>query len=250
MPAVGRPALTSGNVPDLRGPAPARRTIGQMSRFSGIPADAVAFYAELVENNNRQWWAAHKERYESSVRAPLLALIDALAEEFGEAKLFRPHRDIRFSADKTPYKDAQAAVAQLEGGVGFYLNVGRRGLTTGGGQHHNASDQVARYRAAVADDAGGEELREIVNTLQDKEFEIGGDLLKTRPKGIPEDHPRLELLRHKSIFAWRDHGIPHWLGKPEVLERVRADWRAIRPLGTWLAVHVGPPDQPDGRVRR
>ena len=80
-----------------------------MSRPAGIPADAVAFYAELEANNTKDWWTANKERYERSVREPFAALTDALADEFGEARIFRPYRDVRFSADKTPYKTNAAA---------------------------------------------------------------------------------------------------------------------------------------------
>jgi uncharacterized protein (DUF2461 family) len=70
---------------------------------AGIPTDAVAFYAELeANNNNRAWWAANKERYERSVREPFSAMTDALADEFGEARVFRPYRDVRFSREPSP----------------------------------------------------------------------------------------------------------------------------------------------------
>lgn len=221
-----------------------------MSGFSGIPADAVTFYAELAGHNSRSWWAANKSRYEDSVRAPLLELTDALAEEFGPAKIFRPHRDVRFSPDKTPYKDRQGVIVELADGMGFYLQIGPEGLTTGGGYHHHASDQLSRYRAAVEVESSGSRLAQLVDALRVAGFEIGGDQLKTRPKGVPEDHPRLELLRHKSLVAWRDHGVPPWLSRPAVLEEVRADWRAIRPLGEWLASHVGPTHDQGRRFRR
>lgn len=221
-----------------------------MSGCPGIPADAAAFYAELADHNTREWWAANKERYETGVRGSILQLTDALAEEFGEAKVFRPHRDVRFSADKTPYKDRRGAIAQVAGGMGFYVQLGKEGLTTGGGYHHRASDQVARYRAAVDDDTTGPELHRLIDTLQDKGFQIGGDRLKSRPKGFAEDHPRVELLRHKSLMAWRDHGTPAWMSTPEVVDRVRDDWRDIRPLGEWLGAQVGPTEQEQRRLRR
>ena len=89
-----------------------------MSSSAGIPADAVAFYAELEANNTKDWWTANKERYEQSVREPIAALTDALADEFGEARIFRPYRDVRFSADKTPYKTEQGAIASAPGAPG------------------------------------------------------------------------------------------------------------------------------------
>ena len=220
-----------------------------MTGFSGIPADAVAFYAELEADNSREWFAANKERYERSVREPVVALTDALADEFGEVKVFRPYVDVRFRADKTPIKSEQGAVVQDAEGMGYYLQVSADGLMCGGGAVHQAPDQLARMRAAVDDDRTGSELAEIVDRLRRKGFEIGGDKLATRPRGFPENHPRIELLRHKSVIAWRQHGTPEWLGTPAALRKVRDDWRAIRPLAEWFSTHVGPSEVPASQRR-
>jgi uncharacterized protein (TIGR02453 family) len=226
-----------------------------MSRFAGIPADAVAFYAELEANTTREWFAAHKDRYERSVREPILALTEALEAEFGPARLFRPYVDVRFRTDKTPVKTEQAAVVEgghgsedTEGtggteGTGYYLQVSADGLVTGGGAMHHASDQIARLRAAVDDERSGAELAEVVKTLR-RRFEIGGETLKRAPRGVDPDHPRIELMRHKSIIAWRRHGTPAWLSTGSVVRHVRDDWRAIRPLADWFAEHVGPTTSP------
>jgi uncharacterized protein (TIGR02453 family) len=207
---------------------------------AGIPTDAVAFYAELeANNNNRAWWAANKERYERSVREPFSAMTDALADEFGEARVFRPYRDVRFSRDKSPYKTEQGAIASGPEGTGYYVRVGSDGLTTGGGYMHAMPDQVARYRAAVDADATGDQLTDIVDALRRKGFQIGGETLATRPKGVAADHPRIELMRHKSLIAWRDHGTPAWMSTGSVVRHVRDDWRAIRPMVDWIREHVG-----------
>ncbi len=98
-----------------------------MSEFGGIPSDAVTFYADLAGHNTRDWWAANKRRYEDSVRGPLRELTDALADEFGPAKIFRPHRDVRFSPDKTPYKDRQGPSPSSRTGWGSTSRSGPRG---------------------------------------------------------------------------------------------------------------------------
>ncbi|MDQ6715522.1 MAG: DUF2461 domain-containing protein [Actinomycetota bacterium] len=210
-----------------------------MSRFAGVPPDATDFYRELEANNTREWWAANKERYEHSVREPFLALIDALTDEFGEARVFRPFRDLRFSADKSPYKTEQGAVVAGKDGAGYYLRIGSDGLTTGGGYIHAAPDQVTRYRGAVDAETSGRDLVGIVTTLRRKGFQIGGETLTGRPKGYAPDHPRIGLLRHKSLIAWREHGIPAWLPTSSVVRHVRDDWRSIRPLAEWLTSNVG-----------
>jgi hypothetical protein len=105
-------------------------------------------------------------------------------------------------------------------------------------------DQVSRYRAAADAAASGDVLVGVVETLRRKGFQIGGETLATRPKGIAADHPRLELLRHKSLIAWRDRGSPAWMSTGSVVRYVRDDWRAIRPMAEWIGEHVGPSTMP------
>jgi len=74
-------------------------------RFSGWPSAAVEFYDELAADNTRSYWTAHKPVYEAAVYTPMAQLLAELAGEFGSGRISRPYRDVRFSADKTPYKD-------------------------------------------------------------------------------------------------------------------------------------------------
>ena len=80
-----------------------------MAEFTGFPEAALDFYDDLEMDNTKSFWTAHKHVYESAVRAPMVALMTALEDEFGPAKVFRPYRDVRFAKDKTPYKTAQGA---------------------------------------------------------------------------------------------------------------------------------------------
>lgn len=218
-----------------------------MSPTHGIPLDAVDFYDELRAENTRAWWQANKGRYAVSVAAPLEALLGALEDEFGPGRLYRPHRDVRFSADKSPYKDHQGALAATVPGVGFYVQVGAEGLLTGGGYYPTGPDQLPRYRTAVDAPRSGQELAVVTARLTDAGFTLAGERVATRPRGVPADHPRLELLRFRHLVARREHGEPAWLSTPEVVEHVRADWRAVRPLVEWLTEYVGATERP--RVR-
>ena len=85
----------------------------------------------------------------------------------------------------------------------------------------------------------GTQLDAIVTTLRENGIEIGGDQLKTKPRGFTADHPRLELLRHKSLTATRAHGVPDWMSTPAVLDHVRAEFASMRPLVGWLTANVG-----------
>ena len=210
-----------------------------MSPFQGIPLAAVDFFAELETNNNRDWWAAHRGVHDEVVKAPIEALAEELEEEFGPIKVYRPNRDVRFSANKAPYKEHQGFLADIGSATGWYAQLSSRGLMTAGGWYAGAPDQVERFRHAVDDDRAGDALQHLVDHLEAEDFVIDGEQLKTRPRGVSPDHPRLELLRHKSLTAAREYGVPEWLDSVEVLERVRADWRTLGPLLTWLAGNVG-----------
>ena len=220
---------------------------GRVSEFRGIPIDALDFYEDLEGDNSRTWWQANTQRYATSVRAPMEALVDLLEDEFGPAKLYRPHRDVRFGKDKTPYKDHQGALATQVGGMGWYVEVGAAGLMTGGGFYPTGTDQVPRYRTAVDAPASGQRLQEVVDGLLVQGFELRGETVATRPRGVPADHPRLGLMRHKVLFAARQHGAPDWLTTAGAADRVREDWRALRPLVDWLTEHVGPSENPRTR---
>jgi uncharacterized protein (TIGR02453 family) len=207
--------------------------------FDGIPPRAIEFYAQLEADNSKTFWTAHKEVYEQQVREPLEALADALQPEFGAIKLFRPYRDTRFAKDKSPYKTHQGAFGGPAVGVGYYLQLDADGLLAGGGFRSHGADQVARYRDAVDDDTTGTQLSAIVRTLRDNGFDVEGDPVKTRPRGVPADHPRLELMRFRSLMVFQRFGAPDWLATPAALGHVQDTWRKIAPLADWAATHVG-----------
>ena len=209
--------------------------------FHGFPAEAFGFYARLTADNSKAFWAAHKNDYEVFVRGPVVALAAELEAEFGPAVVFRPSRDTRFSADKSPYKTYQGAFAERFPGTGFYLQVSARGLTASGGFHSHAPSQIDRYRAAVSSAQPGAALQAIVTGLQHEGLSVGGDRLKTRPRGVPADHPRVELLRHRSLTAGQEWPPGPSLRTRHALTLVRQTWAQLLPLCDWLSEHVGPP---------
>jgi uncharacterized protein (TIGR02453 family) len=211
-----------------------------MSTFEGIPSAAFRFYEELEENNNREWWLEHKDIYDAAVKEPLTALLSELEPEFGPAKIFRPNRDIRFSQDKSPYKTAQGAFAASQEGVGFYLQVSADGLLIGGGYHSHTPAQLARYRAAVDAPDSGLELQGIVDAVAAAGFAIEGEKLKTVPRGFDKDHPRAELLKHKSLSAGVEVGEPEWLSTPSAKQEIADRWEVLRPLVDWVGKHAAP----------
>ncbi len=92
--------------------------------------------------------------------------------------------------------------------MGYYVQIDAAGLFVAGGFYSHTPVQVGRFRDAVDDDRKGRELVRLVKKVRSSGFEIGGDTLKTRPRGVAEDHPRLDLMRHKSLTASRSYLSP------------------------------------------
>jgi len=202
--------------------------------FEGFPVAALDFYDDLEMDNTKSFWEAHKAVYDEAVKAPMVALMAALEPEFGTAKVFRPYRDVRFAKDKTPYKTSQGAFIAAGPATGWYLEVAARGVRVGGGFYDATSERIAGFRAAVADDRTGPVLARALAKLEKAGWEIGGDALKTAPRGYDADHPRIDLLRRKQLFVGQTYGFEPWIHTAELADRVRADWKAIRPVVDWL----------------
>jgi uncharacterized protein (TIGR02453 family) len=212
--------------------------------FDGISFAALDFYEDLEADNSKSFWTAHRHIYDEQVKAPLQELAAELGQEFGTAKFFRPFRDVRFAKDKTPYKTHQ--------GVYFaesrrYLQVSAGGLYASGGYYDLASDQLARYRRAVAEDLPGQALEQLIKAATKATLEIRGEQLSRIPSGYPKDHARQKLLRHKSIWATREFGCPDWLQTARAKTEIVKAWRAMQPLIDWLDKNVGQSDLPIAR---
>ena len=99
--------------------------------FSGWPAEAVEFFSGLQADNTKAYWTAHKAVYEESVRGPMAELLGELSGEFGPGRIARPYRDVRFRADKSPYKTE--IYASLD--RGGYVRFAADGLTAAVGYY-------------------------------------------------------------------------------------------------------------------
>jgi len=202
--------------------------------FTGFPAAALDFYDDLEMDNTKTFWNEHKQVYEESVKAPMTALLAELEGEFGAAKLFRPYRDVRFAKDKTPYKTHQGAFIDLGPATGWYVQVSAPGVRVGAGFYEASAERLARFRAAIDDERRGTELEKLLGKLQKAGWTLGGDKLKTSPRGYDADHPRIELLRHKSMTLGKSYGFEPIIHSPDLVAQIRKDWRATRPLLDWL----------------
>lgn len=214
--------------------------------FPGFPRDAQPFLADLAAHNDRDWFAAHRATYETAIKAPAEAFVAAMVPIFSElagrpvsGKVFRIHRDVRFSKDKRPYNAhlhigfaPVGGTSPKAGGSGFYFGLEPDRLALGAGAFELPPAGVDAWRAAVAE--GGEEIAAIVADLAAQGFRLEGPELKRVPAPYPADHPRADLLRRKGITAWRDITDPGVVAGPALVRECEETFARLAPLHLWL----------------
>jgi uncharacterized protein (TIGR02453 family) len=202
---------------------------------------ATKFFAGLERDNSKDYWTANKAVFENEVKEPMAALVESLPERFGQFKIFRMNRDIRFSADKSPYKTQHGAAHEAEGTV-YYVHLDAQGLMAACGAYMMAPDQLERYREAVAADKTGRALQDILNDLSVSGFEVGHGMsepLKTAPRGYPKDHPRIDLLRQKAVSAHRRLERSQLRDAAAVQRFVVDSFNACEPMNDWIKSNIG-----------
>lgn len=217
-------------------------------RFPGFPPEALKFFRDLKNNNNREWFQEHKTIYEEQVRAPMMYLIECLGDTFGseaphynfdpKKSVYRIYRDTRFSKDKTPYKTHIAASFGLShaerhmtGGLYFHLNDTE--FFVGGGVYMPTSPQLLAIRKHIAEN--GAELRKILNsrTIKNRFGDMSGDKLKRAPKGFSPDHPEIDLLVYKQFLLSHSPSVD-LLTTGKVQGEITKSFRAILPFLDFL----------------
>jgi uncharacterized protein (TIGR02453 family) len=204
-------------------------------RFTGFPREAIDFFKGLKVHNNREWFQAHKEVYERACREPMQHLAAELEPRLGPSKVSRINRDIRFSRDKSPYK------THIATGIGrYYIHLSPAGLYVGTGVYKPEPATLARLRAAIDADASGRKLQTLVTSLRRKGYRVEThEMLTSAPRGYSAEHPRIELLRMKDIFAGKAFEPAPWLSTRKALERIRRVMTDVTPFRDWLQRHVG-----------
>jgi uncharacterized protein (DUF2461 family) len=128
------------------------------------------------------------------------------------------------------------------------VQINRTGLLAAGGWYTATSEQVAAYRAAVDHDDRGS-LQALLDAAQSAGLVLDGHRLKTRPRGVDPAHPRLELLRFRSLYLSRSWDPAAWMGTDEAVRTIAGAWESMRPTMDWLASAVGPGEAPVGSAR-
>ncbi|MBX3501214.1 MAG: DUF2461 domain-containing protein [Alphaproteobacteria bacterium] len=215
--------------------------------FAGFPRDAQVFLGALRDNNTREWFTASRARYETAIKAPGEAFVAALGPlltaRLGApltGKIFRVHRDVRFSRDKSPY-NAHLHVAFLAGtagGSGFYMGLEPERLVLGAGVFELSGAALDSLRRAIAA-ASGARLEAILERLAAAGLRLEGAALKRVPAPYEASHKRAGLLRRKGLTMWRDITEPRLICSPAIVAECLATFESLVPLHRWLQAALG-----------
>jgi uncharacterized protein (TIGR02453 family) len=225
-----------------------------MTAFAGFADADGRFFKALAKRNERDWFLAHKEEFETGWNEPMKALLGELREaidasyaraELDEPKVFRIYRDVRFAKDKAPYKThiggfiplARRGKKATDLPMAIYFHVGPGETFAAAGHHMMEKESLARFRAAVADDKRGKELVKILAALAKKGFVAQAhDRSKRVPKGFAPDHPRAELLTYKGLTVTFPKVPKTMLTSRKLVGWLASGCKASSPLVDWLVL--------------
>lgn len=207
-----------------------------------INKSTLEFLTQLKENNNREWFTENKKRFDSEQKATKTFFTQILTDlekmdSIEKMQMHRIYRDIRFSKDKTPYKNHFSVSFDrtkplLRGGM--YLHIENDASFVGGGFWEPNNEDLFRIRKEIELDAS--ELKEIITAKTFVSYfgTLEGDGLKTAPKGFDKTHPDIELIRKKQFVIRRKFSNNEVLS-PNFQEEVLATFQAMRPFFDYMS---------------
>ena len=221
-----------------------------MTNFSGFPKATLAFLDDLQANNNREWFAKNKARYEQSFIQPALELIRQLEKPLAkltpmlrvEAKkmggsLMRIYKDTRFSNDKTPYKTNIGIQFRHSAGKdvhapGIYLHIANDECFVGAGSWKPEAETLKRIREHMLQNPT-QYTKAISNKRFSSLYSLFEDRLKSAPRGYAKDHPLIDELRRRSFIGGANLSAAQIQSK-QLIELILERIRAAKPLMTFL----------------
>jgi uncharacterized protein (TIGR02453 family) len=194
--------------------------------FAALISEARVFLSDLALHNNRDWFLEHKAQYDSTLKAPATLLLDQIAFDMGRQmgktltpKLFRPHRDVRFSKDKTPYHTHLHMMwSSGRAGPALFLGISPDYVRVGGGLMQFDKTTLPDWRNAVSG-AFGTQMQSLLNDLAKQGLTPDAPELMRIPAPYAKDHTQGDLLRRKGLAVWADVAPSDWATPLETLKR-------------------------------
>jgi uncharacterized protein (TIGR02453 family) len=203
-----------------------------VTAFDGFGSGMTAFFEQLSANNSREWFKRHKDEYDNEIAGPLQSLGDALEPEFGSIKIYRPYRDLRFSADKRPIQEHASLSASDARGYGYYLQVSADGLVVAGGLYQPDRDRLNRFRTMLDSKPEATKIKRQLTAAKRHDLELSDTgKLKSAPKDFSKDHPEIHLLRYTQLALTKTYEPAPWIAQAICHDHVREDWLHVK---TWI----------------
>lgn len=215
--------------------------IGTFDRF---PKETLSFLRALAANNTRAWFAEHKSDYEHALKAPadqfsmtMSGMLEHLTGQRHTSKIFRIHRDVRFSKDKTPYNThlhiSFTPECALRAPPAWMFGVDPTRLTLGVGNFAFTPAALGLYRERVQQ-ADGAVLHKLVDHMRSTGIRVDPPELKRLPAGLDSSAAPGDLLQRKGLTAWIDHDNPEAIATGNLIEGCMDDFDRLKPLFDWL----------------
>lgn len=223
--------------------------------MSNFPFDAIKFLSKLKRNNNKEWFETHREEFNNSVLEPAQEFVVVLGELLRtfapgiialpkiDKSIFRLHRDVRFSKDKSPYK-TNLGILFWEGErkkmecSGFYFHAEPDYIFLGAGQYVFTEELLKKYRAIVYNPDKAKQLVTIIKKLNRKGFQTGGKTYKKTPKGFDPEYPYSDYLLYNGIYIYEEINNLKKLQKTDIVKFTLAKFRDMLPLHKWLVENI------------
>ncbi len=225
-----------------------------MTPFTGFSKDTTAFFQELALNNKRSWFEAHRERYQQQVIVPAQAFVMAMGNRLaklapsiiadprsnGSGSIYRIHRDVRFSKDKTPFKTNLGIFfwhgAPRKGNQpGFYFHLEAENLALYAGSYVFEKNILERYRQAVTHSDRGQQLLRAVKKLESMPgYQAGEAYYKRIPKGYSAEQDPRNFLLYNTFYVMYASTLPKELYSAELVEYCYGHFKNMYPVLQWL----------------
>ncbi len=227
-----------------------------MSGYVGFSAATLKFLKDLEKNNKKAWFDVHRSAYDEDLIEPAKEFVIELGQKLQKldpsvqftskinGSIRRINRDIRFSADKSPYKNHldlhfPAGEGRMCGTSSFMMRIQPKGVVLVAGSYMFAKPALKRYREVLTDAKQAAALARAVEKVTKAGFELGGENYKRVPKGFSTDAKYERFLLHDGLLAFKDVGVPKAFGSAKFVDFCVAEYRKTLPLHQWLTACLG-----------
>jgi uncharacterized protein (TIGR02453 family) len=226
-----------------------------MKKVFSFPQITEKFLSDLSKHNNKEWFEKNRDRFDFEFLQPAVQFVSEMGEKLSEIipninavpkidkSIFRLHRDVRFSKDKSPFK-SNLGLYFWEGKgkrmecAGFYFHIEPQKIFLGGGMYVFTKEQLKKYRDVVADPGKAKELISIIKGLEKKKLQIGGKKYKNVPRNYDPDYKYKDLWLHEGVYAFSEsQGIDKAASK-DILNNSFKVFKQMVSLHKWLVKNI------------